>query len=229
MKIRSSRLLIFLILILGNSLVFGQINFKAGLTIGHVNPQHTNIMLKRYNQEHTDLKKKFTPIRFLLGLDVGLRYRLEVVDFELTYRIKARKAKAKGTYPGTDRSLSREILLGINSFSFGVGVHYKSFGFGGAIDLSKLIIQGRNDSGKSKDKFPIVNKPFWGNHFYLSYELAANDNLALSIRPYLQLTGGKFNVAPLQSPLEQENTGVDMLDDFTNYGIMLIFYNGRQD
>lgn len=229
MKFSPSLLFILFIFLFGSNLSYGQLNVKSGLTVGYINPTNTNTVLEKFNREHAYLNKKFRSLNLIYGLTLGLRYRWEFVDLELSYHIKMRKVRAKGKYEDSTKNFSREVLLGINSISLGLGFHYEGFGFGGSMDLSKLIISGRNDSSKRKDKYPLVNEPFMGNHFYLSYELNGNNTLSLSIRPYIQIPWEKFNINPLHAPLEQNVAPTNTPDDFTNYGLMIIFYNGEKN
>jgi len=69
------------------------------------------------------------------------------------------------------------------------------------------------------------------SHFHLSLNVESNDILTLSIKPYVQVPWSKLNVIPLHEELLPNDTvnADDFKEDFLNFGIMLVFYNGNWD
>lgn len=220
--------LLFLI-IATNSPLLAQLNIKIGYNIGYTNPTLNNEIITRFNEDHTyvgGLKELHT----LHGIQAGLRYRVGNLGLEATWNNKFQSTETSGTNPNTNTSLYRKLSFRYGSYSFGTELYLSEFiGLGASIDADN--IRYRLESIKNGTRSEIFSQWGLGSHFYISLNIPGNDILTLSIKPYVQIPWTKTDISNLETSLNPDYIPAidesDYQQDYLNFGIMLIFYNGE--
>lgn len=200
-----------------------QLNIKAGFVAGYTDPTVNNSILQTYNVERPWLEKTFDDVHYLSGIVLGFRHRFEFVAIDVSWYGRFKRASAEGIDPALSTNYERRLNYGFNTFSFGIENFIGSFSMGGSIDLNKTGI--RTQKTGRDDRFTVVDQWGYGSHFFVSYNLKATQ-LEFSIRPFIQIPWTNVDLAPLAEELEV-NTGLtDLNENFMNFGIMFIFFNG---
>ncbi len=227
---KTRTILLFLFVFLSSNIVFSQVNIKVGYTLGYFNPKIINNTITQWNDERPWLEENMKEMHFSNGLQLGLRQRLGPVGVEFTWHSRFSNFNATGTDPATDQRFDRDVFFRYNSYSLGFENYIGNFGYGASIDGSTARFRtertGRGDRyGLGKSVFGL------SSHFHLSLNIESNDILTLSLKPYVQVPWSKLNVFPLQEELRPNDTvnPDDFKEDYLNFGIMLVFYNGNWD
>jgi len=210
------------------SQVTAQVNIKVGYHAGYMNPKVNSLILNQYSYKRNWLDVPLEPFNSIQGVQLGLRYKLEFVGFELTWYNRYKTLRSEGDTPA-NVPFDRNLYYRTVTYSFAMENYIGKFGFGGSFDVDNLRIRTLK-SGRG-DRFSLSQDFAYSSHFCIFYNFEANDFLTVSIKPYCQYHWTTFNMLPLLEELEPDfNNSFDEKifgDNFTNFGIMLIFYNGR--
>ncbi len=214
---------LFLFLILTIS-VAAQLNIKAGYSGSYTDPTINNGILQAYNAERPWLDKKFDDIHFLSGIVLGIRHRFEFVAIDVSWYGRFKRVRVEGIDPTLSTTYERRLNYNFNTYSFGIENFIGSFSLGGSIDINKTGV--RTKKPERDDSFSVIDQ--WGSssHFFISYNLKSTQ-LQFSIRPFIQIPWTNVDLTPLSEELEISTTG-SQNENFMNFGIMFIFFNGPQ-
>ena len=215
-----------LFLILGTIQSNAQFNFGVGYSLGYLNPETDQSIINTFNDDRPWLEDKIEPIQFIQGLHLSLRYRLDFVAFDFTWRNKFRSKKANGIDPATDLSFKRNLTHRFISYSIGIENFIGDFSYGGSIDVENFGVR-TEVTGIDKD-FTIFKKTGLGSHFFVCYNLDAGNTLDFSIRPYVHIPWQRYNISSVDTELNGSSNPLNLEDNYLNFGIMFIFYNGRK-
>ncbi len=202
-----------------------QLNFKAGYCGSYADPTVNNQILQTFNAELPWLEKTLKDMHFLSGVVMGVRQRFDFVALDASWYGRFRRTRAQGTNPATMMAFDRRLNYNFNTFAIGIENFIGNFSFGGSIDLNKTAI--RTQKTGRDDRFTVLHQWNTGSHFFISLNFKSTQ-LQMSLRPFVQIHWSKVDLAPLSEELELGTIPGDLNDDFTNFGIMLIFFNGPQ-
>lgn len=203
-----------------------QVNFGVGYSLGYLNPDNDQKIFRDFNRNTPWLESELDPIHLIQGLHLSLRYRLDFVAIDFSWRNRFRSRRATGIDPATNASFKRVLTHRYISYSLGLESFAGPFSYGGSIDLENFGI--RTEVTGVDGDFTIFSKYGFGNHFFISYTLDAGDNLGFSIRPYLHIPWQKYDIAPLAEEVNGDISTNKLEDSYLNFGIMFVFFNGRQ-
>ena len=204
-----------------------QFNFGVGYSIGKINPEIDRGITKTFNENNSWLEDKLEPINVLQGLHLSLRYRWEFVAFDFTWRNRFRTKQASGIDPATNATFKRKLTHRYISYSLGIENFIGAFSYGGSIDFENLAL--RTEVTGVDGDFNITNDYGLGSHFFVAYNLDAGDFLDFSIRPYVHIPWQKYNIAAVAEELNGDISSSSLNENYINFGIMFIFYNGNKD
>lgn len=217
----TSILFLFLFLVSGLN---AQFNFKVGYTGSYVDPTINNEILQAYNAERPWLDKTFSEPSFLSGIVLGIRQRFEFVALDVSWYGRFRGVRIEGIDPVTMETYERKLNYNLNSYSLGIENFIGPVSIGGSIDVNQTGIRAKKT--ERDDRFSVINKWNYGSHFFVSYNLKGNQ-LQLSIRPFVQMHWSDIDLTPLAAELEVSTAGGEYKENFMNFGIMLVFFNGE--
>jgi hypothetical protein len=204
--------------------ITAQLNIKAGYSGSYTDPTINNGILQEYNAERPWFEKKLEDVNFLSGIVLGARYRFDFVAVDVSWYGRFKRISAEGIDPTLSTNFKRQLNYNFNSYSFGIENFIGSFSLGGSIDLNKTDIRTKK-TGR-EDRFSVVDQWGYGSHFFISYNLQSTQ-LQFSVRPYVQIPWTNVDLTPLSEELELSTTA-DQNENFMNFGIMFIFFNGPQ-
>lgn len=206
-----------------------QLNVKVGLSTGFVNNALENDIIKRYNATNTWQEEPLDKLRFMHGIDLGLRQKFEFLALEVSWKNKFQNLDGEGIRPGEDNDFIRDLFYTINSYSLGADIFLtKKISLGASYDRTTYFVKSKNTGDDERRENVKQNIP--GSHFHISFEFESSNNLSISLRPYAQLTWSDVNLFGIEKelfpetsePIENFNTR------FSQFGLMLVFYNGRK-
>ena len=202
-----------------------QFNLKVGYNGGFGDPEFFNTILEDYNAERPWLDKTYDDLDYLQGLQLGVRYRFGPAAVDFTWHNRFKRFEAEGIDPSTNSEYIREVNLQLSSYAIGIESFIGEFSYGASFDVDRLNIKtektGRNDRFTVEDQLGI------GSHFFVSYTIEASPFLYFSIRPYAQIPWSKFDLSKLSDELNPGTDYDDYQEDFMNFGVMFIFFNGE--
>jgi len=220
--------LIFICLIL-NSTCFAQLNFNAGFTYGRILGGVNNDIIQKVNDNNVNLVNyvKMKPIKALYGFHFGTQFKFDIVALSLGWDSKVQVNDFKGD-DSTGDDIYRELFYRVTSGSAGIEFFpINRFSFGGTIDLNRLRI--RSENNLNDNRYTVMKDKGLSSHFFVSLNISGSELLSISLQPYVQIPWKKFNLTELESELDTGVGITDFDDGFMNYGIRLLFRNGRQN
>ena len=117
------------------------------------------------------------------------------------------------------------INYGFSSISLGIENFIGNFSFGASIDIDKTDI--RTLKTGRPDRFTVVDEWGYGSHFFVAWNVKSTQ-LEFSIRPFVQIPWKEVDLSPLADELEVNIPGDNLNENFMNFGVMFIFFNGPQ-
>lgn len=208
--------------------LFSQFNIKVGYSFNSVNAGINNKILEEYNDLQRgllDLEIPMAGLNSMHGVNLGARYLITKNSaFEITWENKSRKRQAVGEY--NDGSLFQtQLFYSFNQYLLGYQSLFSSFGIGSAIGYNSVGVKDRISTSDFKNT--IVNEGQWIARFNMSYNFGSKSNVSLSLQPYVQFPIQSVDLGELADELEVSHVN-EKSDSFFNYGLSIIFYNGRQ-
>lgn len=202
-----------------------QLNFGVGYSLGYLHPSEDRTITKTYNNDRPWLDDGLEPINVIQGFNLNLRYRFDFVAFEIGWRNKFRNKNANGTNPADNSSFSRELSYKYLSYYLGIENFISDFSYGASIEVENLGI--RTEVSGLDGTLDLINEYGFGTNLFVAYNLDAGNSLTFSIRPYVHIPLQTYNIAPLAAELNGDTVS-ELSENYLNFGIMLVFYNGKK-
>ncbi len=195
-------LITLFIVFMGYTYGVSQLNIKVGYGAGFMESKEINDIIDRFNSDKPFLEQRLSEVKFLNGLELGLRYRFGFSAFEISM------------------SNGRSYLLGVDNF---IG----DFGFGASISSRRLKLE-TDITGFDEDR-AVLNDRAFASRFHVFYQLKSN-NISLTFKPFIEIPWQSYNVAGLNKEYFPNSTTPDSEfdTDITIFGISILFYNGPQ-
>ena len=215
-------LLLFLFISSG---IAAQLNFKVGYKGGFLDPTINNEIIRAYNADKPWLTKSFKDLKYLSGLVLGFRNRWDLVAIDVSWYGSFSRNKSEGVDPTLNSTYERTLNYGFSSISLGIENFIGNFSFGASIDIDKTDI--RTLKTGRPDRFTVVDEWGYGSHFFVAWNVKSTQ-LEFSIRPFVQIPWKEVDLSPLADELEVSIPGDNLNENFMNFGVMFIFFNGPQ-
>ncbi len=204
--------------------ISAQMNIKIGYSIGYMKAPTTNTIIGEFNQNHSFYENQLEDFKFLHGVLVGLRYRVNDVAFHLDWNNKFNLLQGSGV---DSSGVAAYQKLYFKNSSYGFGLEFfgsERFSLGGTIDLNAL--RYRNQNNEITTKTTILKDYSWGSHFYVSINIEGTDILTLNLQPYIQIPWSSFDLHTLDNALNTKNTTDKISEKYLNFGLRIVFSNG---
>jgi len=216
---------LFLVLLSCAFSLSAQLNFSVGYNLGVFDAAAHNELVQQYNANRTWLSKGLSDLNTTNGLVLGARQKWDFVSLEFAWKSSFARTTANGTEPMTETNFERRLNYNHSVLSLGLGLHFDKIGLGATIDYNSFQTKW---SGTGIDNSVLaLDESFYSNQFYVSYEFKANDVMGVSLRPYYQLSWADFSLESLGNQLEITDSSNKSFDA-SNFGVQIIFYNGKQ-
>jgi len=225
MPLNKSYFLSFILFLICNLSVTAQVNFGVGYSLGYLNPSEDIGITNTFNENNSWLDDGLEPLNTIQGFHLSLRYRWDFTAFEIGWRNKFRSKKANGTDPINDSSFNFNYKHKYISYSIGIENFISDFSYGGSIDIENFSIKS---STNDNDSVKLIDKYGLGTHLFVAYNLDAGNSLTFSIRPYVHIPLQDYNIAPVANDLNADFSMNQISENYLNFGIMFVFYNGNK-
>lgn len=184
----------------------------------------TQEVINAYNANNSWLSDQFGAFKYLHGFHTGLRFQKKPLAWELNYSKRFNNKRAIGNDPDFGVEATRKINYDVELVSFVQEFQFGDFGVGASIDYNWLDI--RTEVIDLENARTVVKDEAWSSQFYLVFHTPKSGFVSLSIQPYVQVSWTNFDVTELGNALNV-NVGKNNEDNFSHFGIKLIFYNGE--
>ena len=227
---------VFLLLTATGGQLSGQLNLKIGYTLGFYSPEVHNNIIAIHDMQRSlafDQYNEARPLSLAFGINLGLRYKTDVGNFEFSWESLARSTSSVGILrppdPAPLSSSSNEFQYRFNMLMVTYETIFGLIGVGSTlgVNLASLdqSVQGANDS------FDLLRDSASGNDQYfarihLSFNFSGNSSVAFAIKPYLQIPLTDIDLSAMASILGVQNTETN--ESYPAWGLSFVFYNGRQ-
>ncbi len=205
-----------------------QINVIVGYDFGIKQQQEINTAIARYNTEHT-LSKKMPQIWNTAGLDLGMSYRLDMIQFEGHYITRFKTVGSKEIK--TTEVLKNYAKINDQGYSIGAMTTFTKVGIGAAWEQHSYRFSRKFSGEKNfveafdkKIRYTTLN-------LFLDFHFKMNKQLGFHARPYYQLPLGGDNIsqttvdnALLLTPKNNDNSTTQ----WGTWGVKFLFFNGQQ-
>ncbi|MCB0659922.1 MAG: hypothetical protein KDC04_03240 [Saprospiraceae bacterium] len=212
-----------------------QVNLKVGYIGAKVSAENSNAIINAFNQklvdEEANVHDNLNNIKFMNGLEIGLRYRLHRVGFELSWSSMSSKSDVYATLPN-NQLFQDKWFYSLTEYSVGIENYLGKFGYGASIGYRTYRIK-TDIPGVQRKKSLINSESGLASKFYLLFQYPGQ-KVGIAFKPYVQvpLTGlniSKFDQALQEQIIENYQAPVNLEDDITLFGISILLYNGKQD
>lgn len=215
---------------------FCQINLKVGYTGGFTKAPVLNNIVDRFNsnflstQSNGKLDDALDQVRSLHGLEIGVRYRMNKVGFELSWHNMSDKSDVFGTL-NDKTSFQDKWYTSLTEYSLGVENYFGLFGYGASIGYRTARIK-TDITGAPRKKRTVSNESGLASKFYLIFQYPG-EKVGIAFKPYVQMPIQNINVSnfdqELNAQLDNNYLAKNPQEEkFFMYGISIVLYNGRQ-
>jgi len=206
------------------SLISAQINIKIGYIPALGSFSEINDLLNNYNEENAEsLENPFSEMRFMHGIEVGVRYKLGNLALEMDWSNLNREKDALLYFKNSDSFSDKKYNFSFNSFSFNIDNYIDRFGFGLGIYSQKLSINREIGSNELR----LVSERNYALDFHLNFVLQSSNTVSFVIKPYYRLALGSYHLQAFHDDLLAGSTTIPE-SQMNFFGLRLLFYNGRQ-
>lgn len=220
---------------------FGQFNIKVGYNGGFAQLKAFDQIIDDYNNNilsqisGSRLDKSMNHINSLHGIEIGLRYRINRIGFEISWNSISGNNDVIANYNNSNSIYQDKWFQRISEFSFGIENYFGNFGYGGAIGYRSLTSK-TDIKGVNRKKRTITDESGFCGKFYLIYEYPG-DKVSIAIKPYVQFPLANFNISSFEQGLYTESGGLltaptpkAVIDErFIIIGLSFVLYNGPQN
>jgi len=200
----------------------GQINLKIGYNTAMPNFEESDAILSSYMPENTELVQGFGRLKFIHGIQLGLRYQIGTTAFELGWENMNRSRTSLFYNSSTDSFTERSYKYGLAAYSFGMDNYFGDFGIGSVLKSQAIGIE--REIGNNS--LQVVNERNWNLRLHLIWVLQKSKSVSLVLQPFYQFSLGAYDLEPLAIELDVSDLETSMKPSV--FGISLIFYNGKQ-
>lgn len=216
-----------LVLLLVSQQAQGQLNLKIGYSLSLAAPENVNRTIRAYNAANPWFNKPMRELNLVNGVNIGFRNKWDGVALEFSWSSKFSTKDIEGIRPIDNENFFRETTFRLGSFSFGPEFFFGDFGIGATVDITDLEI--RTNKTQQPTELLTVDDSYISSHFFVSYYINTGDFLTLCFRPFVHVPYETVNVFEFEQELfpGTTNTAEGYEDNFVNFGLMIIFYNGN--
>jgi len=197
-----------------------QANLKLGYNFSFLSVPAVDQITTSYNQRQ-NYSSGFGSLKWLHGLETGLRYKNDLNAIEFTYQGSFKTLKATGSN-GTEDSTDK-LRFAVHSLALGYQVSDRKFGAG--TDLQYQFYKTKFTPDHTAEDFRNVQNMF-AVKLYLMLTLTGENGVDMAIQPYYILPFKTYNTDPLAQYLQVETSASQ--DRWKRIGFTLLFYNGEK-
>jgi len=200
-----------------------QTSFLTGASLGFLQNIELEKAVQNYNTTNEgQLSKHLKPINSLLGFNLGVRSKYDLIAFEAGITMRFQNSTSEGVNSNND-NYTEKFSLRYNTYYLGTEIFLGSsiISIGGNIGFDKFKIKHSLTGQESNSILDQQNG--WSSKFFLGINLEGSGTTKLIVRPFYEMdwTGKK---------LDNYSERLDFTSTtslaFNQIGISLIFANG---
>ncbi len=206
--------------------VFAQLNLSVGYTSGSVSPEGLDEVLDHYNDERPWLRNQMSHVNWLNGYSIGLRYKIDRVAFDFKWENQINRSNANGIDPSTDSEFEQTLFFKLSSFGVGLESFLnEKISLHGNFEFNKFRV--RTETTDFSERFVLLNNWSTGSTFSAGYNFVGSNLVHVSIRPYVTFGWTNHPLDDLNRNLNPDAPVINNIEEeFMNFGLKIIFYNG---
>jgi len=179
-----------------------QFNIKVGYVGSYTNLEKTKEIFNLYNAEFESLEKKFTPINFYNGIELGARYKFgDYIGFDLGLNTSSGRTTATGISSVNNASVNNRMRIQLTNYYVGLESYFGTYGCGATIGHQKIKYSNKLSSQDEE----IFSQNVLNSKFYLILEVESNQT-AFSLRPFVSTNWEPYNIQALETTLIPDST-----------------------
>ncbi len=224
--------ILLLICSLQVSLLFSQLNMKAGFTSLYTPASQFNAEIAAFNnQEEVRLQNPIPELHFLNGLQIGVRYSFDRISTDLTWENTLRKRVGFGEDPDTKSLFEREYFFNFNALSFNIETHI-SPNFHFSVGAGRRNLRIRREINGSNKRIDIFDTP--QEHYFLQIKpifiLSPSSKTPLAITPFFLYPLSLTQLQDFQEDIGLNSTTPrpSVSERFTSFGLSIVYYYGTR-
>ncbi|MEO5906739.1 MAG: hypothetical protein ABIQ11_08435 [Saprospiraceae bacterium] len=196
-----------------------QINLKTGYNFSILLTDGLDQLISSINTSRS-YDKPFSSIKWLHGLEAGLRWKGGTSALEITYQAAYKSTKASGVN-GTEVF---DDVLKLFIHSAALGYQYSDGLFGIGTDLQYQLYRTKFTNGLEANSF-LHKQKMTALKFYLMLTLKGGKGVDMALQPYYVLPFDEYDLVPLAQDLQ---VVVSENQKLSRFGLTVLFYNGKK-
>jgi len=228
--------LLFILLMAYSQSLTSQMNIKVGYTGGFTKAPVLNKVVDDFNvdflnkQTEGRLDDQLDRLKSMHGIEVGLRYRINSVGFELSWQSMSDKSDVIGTM--SNKALFQDKwFFSLTEYSLGVENYFGNLGYGASLGYRTVRIK-TDISGAPRKKRSVTSESGFGSKFYLIFQFPG-EKVGIAFKPYVQVPLKNLDISNFDQELNVQLDDSYMAvrpqeERFFMYGLSIVLYNGRQ-
>jgi len=202
--------------------VYGQFNSKIGYSAWFHNMSEVDALFADFSNENEWLTKDLDGFSFTNSLEIGVKYRMNRLTFELGIISGQGESKAIGTNPSSQ--VNEEIRWKLSHFDYHVNVIQHFGGWGVGIGIANQRIKFREFNRISSEFMDVSSERNIAGRVFVQVEVPSN-TVSFCLRPFYQFSLDDYDIRPLASTLGVSGANTQGQKVI---GISLLFFNGPQ-
>jgi hypothetical protein len=219
------------------STAFTQLNIKVGYSNGFLDAPALNKVVNDFNDGYVSntnggtLDDQLDRFKSIHGLEIGLRYRLNKVGFELSWNSMSDKSDVFGTLQNKS-NFQDKWFLSLTEYSAGIENYFGPFGYGASLGY-RTVRMKTDIPGAPRKKKSITAESGFSSKLYLIFQFGG-DKVGIAFKPYVQVPLKNLDISNFDQELNAQFDDAYQAvrpqeERFFMYGISIVLYNGRQD
>jgi hypothetical protein len=209
--------------------ILAQVNIKVGYTGGFMKAPVLNKVVDDFNTKYNKFEDKLDPFKSIHGIEIGVRYRMNKVGFELSWNSLSDKSDVIGQLPAGE-SFKDKWFFSMTEYSAGIENYFGNFGYGASLGLRTAKM--KTDITGSRKKRLVSEETGLSSKFYLIFQYPGQ-KVGIAFKPYVQYPLKNMDVSAFDHDLnvQLDNSYIAVKpqeEKFFIYGISILLYNGKQ-
>jgi len=204
--------------------VFGQFNTKIGYTGTYSNYDQFNSLLQQYNDTRSNLVDKFPKVRFLHGLDLGMRYHFGggfIAEGGINFG-QSPNVKSTGIDPG-DVFFDDKWTMKYSDYHISASTMIGSMSIGSSINYGTITFS--TDAANSSRFKDVAMSKQWSTNVFLNFEVASK-GISFALRPFVRIPLTSYSVEGIAQELRVASPASNV-DKSLGFGLSFLFFNGK--
>ncbi len=202
-----------------SSPAYAQVNLKTGYNFSILSTDGLDELIASINDSRS-YEDPFSSIKWLHGLEAGLRWKGGPSALEITYQASYKSTKASGLN-GTE---PYDDVFKLFLHSAAIGYQYADGLFGFGTDVQYQYYRTKFTSGLDARTF-LYEQKMPALKFYLMLTLRGGKGVDMAVQPYYVLPFKEYDLETLAQDLQAEASSNRKLSRF---GVTILFYNGKK-